>query len=545
MKKKIIFLFKKSFFILFLIIIIGFCLRIFNLWDNVIFAYDQARDGTRILDIISLKHFKLVGPETDIQGVFNGPLLYYLLAPIYFIFRANPNYAALFFVLINTSGMILVYFLSKILFNNKNIGYIAAFLWAISYEQANFARFISNASPMGISSALFFLGIAIYLFKKKDIGLQISIIGLAASVHFNFYLVYLVVFYPIFYFIFSPKIKIRNIFWSFILLIILLFPFVIAEMKWKFLMVRSLFDYLNHQSGFSLITNNLSRYMQSFSETIYYSFFSFNLFLGLLIFVGLFMLLAHNKEYKNGFKFLSIWIFSTLPLFSYTSGVLSGVVINSSIFIPLTIFFALSIYELLRIRRNLTIGLFLLLIIIISNIQLFFKDEFRDIKLFALQPLLLKDEKKIIDYTYNNSNGKSFSICSISNPLFINTLWSYLYNWYGKEKYGYLPYWAGQKQDININYLAYDYNHVTKRFLIIEPQGGISPLLKRAMIYLEDRTSYLQQEVKIGEIIVQKRELLKNNKKFYDSQHLSKSEVQKVESDWSKEVRFTCFLDYR
>ncbi|MGH7246299.1 MAG: hypothetical protein ACREGI_05215, partial [Candidatus Levyibacteriota bacterium] len=76
---------KKELIFLFAIFLFGFLLRIYNLHDNIIFGYDQARDAQRIFGIITLQNFKLVGPETDIPGVFNGPLFYYLLAPVYLI----------------------------------------------------------------------------------------------------------------------------------------------------------------------------------------------------------------------------------------------------------------------------------------------------------------------------------------------------------------------------------------------------------------------------------------------------------------------------
>jgi hypothetical protein len=81
---------KHALLIVFIIFIFALILRSNNLWNNILFTYDQGRDAQRIAGIVSLKDFKLVGPETDIPGVFNGPLFYYLLAPVYAVANFNP-----------------------------------------------------------------------------------------------------------------------------------------------------------------------------------------------------------------------------------------------------------------------------------------------------------------------------------------------------------------------------------------------------------------------------------------------------------------------
>ena len=89
--------------VLILILIIGIFFRLFNIWDNFTFGYDQGRDAQRISDIMTFKNLKLVGQESDIPGVFHGALTYYLLAPIHFLSNSNPNYSAIFLSIINLS----------------------------------------------------------------------------------------------------------------------------------------------------------------------------------------------------------------------------------------------------------------------------------------------------------------------------------------------------------------------------------------------------------------------------------------------------------
>ncbi|MFH0773509.1 MAG: hypothetical protein V1922_04325, partial [bacterium] len=100
---------KHPYFLLFLILCVAFLVRTINFKDNILFAYDQARDAQRVYNMVYKGDLKIVGPETDIPGIFNGPLLYYVLAPVYFFSNFNPNVAALLFVLINVGTILLVY----------------------------------------------------------------------------------------------------------------------------------------------------------------------------------------------------------------------------------------------------------------------------------------------------------------------------------------------------------------------------------------------------------------------------------------------------
>jgi len=183
-----------------------------------------------------------------------------------------------------------------------------------------------------------------------------------------------------------------------------------------------------------------------------------------------------------------------------------------------------------------------LFLILASNLSLFFKEQFKNSKLFSYQPITYRDEKELIDYTYNSSNDK-FSVCALTNPFFINTLWSSLYKIYGEKKFGYLPFWSGQKQYLNKTFLEYDKNHVNTRYLIIEPPSGISPQSKMLTIYLEDRVSKLVEEKKFGSLIIQKRQLLQGEKPL-STQKLTTEEINNINYINERDPRYSCFNSY-
>lgn len=538
-------LLKNPVFIFLIILVIGIFFRLFNILDNITFGYDQARDAQRILDITTFKNLKILGQESDIPGVFHGVFTYYLLAPIYFIGGFNPNFPAIFLALINLSGIFLLYLASMVIFKSPRAGLIAGLFWALSYEQANFSRFISNASLVSISTTILFLGLAIFIFKKKSWGLIISVIGFALSVQFNFSQVYLIFVYPLMFFIFRPKLNKKLIAYCFFVLFLLLSSFLLAEIKYEFNTTKSLTSYLQYnRGGFDFFANG-SRYVSRVADTIYWSFLTLNKTIAFLSFVIISIVGLRLIKNKKTIIFFYIWLFSNMPLFFFNSGVLETQIINASIFVPLTLLVAYCLSKLdIKRKSHLVIFMASLLIVALSNFYLFYRDNFKEIGILSTQNITLKDEKRLIDYTYQASKGKEFSICALTNPLYVNILWSYLYNWYGKSKYGYTPYWAGQEQINSTNNLFYDKKHVSQRYIILEPSIGVDGYAKKVFIYMEDHTSTLEEEKKFGDLIVQKRTLNTDLSKFTNSQKLSRADIKSIKSIIKDNPRFTCYTTY-
>ncbi|MCX6730808.1 MAG: hypothetical protein NTZ55_03095, partial [Candidatus Roizmanbacteria bacterium] len=511
-------LFKNPLFLLFLIVVFAFIMRTINLKDNILFAYDQARDAQRIYTMIYGGDLKIVGPETDIPGIFNGPLLYYALAPVYYFSHFDPNAAALLFVFVNIGSILLVYWAAKILFKKNSLALIASLFWAFSFEQGFFARYISNASPMSTTTTIFFIGLALFFLKKKQWGLPLSAIGIALSIHCNFYFIYLFLFYPLFFLIYKVKPTVKTVITTFLFLGALLSPWIITELKWKFVGTRSLFAYFVHQgttatsiNPLSFIVSMFTRYYDRISQGIYFSFIPHK-FIGFSIVAILLLYLALKKRLPSAI-FLIFWTLNTLPLFAFKSGVHSVEVINGSIFVPLTILFAYGITEVTKVKIGKIPAISILCAVGIISYG-FFSFVSHNFLTYVIQtsiPSLLVNEKKVIDYTYIAAQKKDFGLCSISEPLFMNTVWSFLYSTYGKQKYGYLPYWTGQKQTLNDSFIPYAQKKYETKFIIQEPMFGIPAFALRSVYYVEDSQNTLVEKRSFGDFMVQKRFFTKEN----------------------------------
>ncbi len=492
--------------------------------------------------MITIPKFKLVGPGTDIPGLFSGPLYYYLLAPVYFVTSYNPNAAALLLIVINLTGIYLLYEFGKSI-EDRKIGILAAFLWAISYEQANYSRFISNPSFISIACILFFYGAFQYFIKKKNKGLLLSIIGVSIAIQLDFYLVYLLLLYPAFYWIYKPHIS-QNVFIkNFMFLFLLLSNFLIAELRFKFIGIKSLLSYLETQSGWNNIMDSFAMYFMSFSRSLYYSFFAFNNFIALILFLVSVIYVIFQKKLNSSILFLIIWLFSTLPLFAFKSNVVGGNFIHSSIAGSTTILVAYTIFLIFKVKRK-SLGYLLLGLIFVFNLRLFIKEHFESRYIFSHQPMKYAQQKELVDYTYTKADNKPFSICSVSNPLFINQLWSTIYKIYGERKYSYLPYWSGPKQEISKSFLDNDINHTPTRYLIIEPSNQYPPSVIEASIFQEDKISKIVEIKKFGELIIQKRSMLLPQERMIDSQKLSDQKKLEIKQILDKDFRYSCFHTY-
>src|SRR3989338_8686397 len=77
---------------IFLLLIIAPALlfRLYKLEAYYGFEHDQDLYSWIVKDIVVNHNLRLIGQMTSIDGVFIGPLYYYLLTPFYFFFAMNP-----------------------------------------------------------------------------------------------------------------------------------------------------------------------------------------------------------------------------------------------------------------------------------------------------------------------------------------------------------------------------------------------------------------------------------------------------------------------
>ena len=203
--------------------------------------------------------------------------------------------------------------------------------------------------------------------------------------------------------------------------------------------------------------------------------------------------------------FLLIWQLN-IVLFEFFNAAISR-----SIFVfqpSLLALIILGSYLLYSTIKNTMVLLIIILIIIFLQIEMNLSWIDKTLNPLTVQMgMTYANEQKIVDYTYNASKSKNFTINTITFPLYINTTWAYLYQFYGESKYKYLPYWGGRDQNGYLGYLPLVSKPTEIRYLIIEPTTGIPDFFLKEAINAENTKSVIVATKKVGNFVIQKRRL--------------------------------------
>lgn len=109
-----------------------------------------------IRDIVVNHKLTLIGSKTDINGIFHGPIYYYLAAFPYALSSGNPVFVFAFFIAIQSVSVVLAYLLAYELTRRRRAGLIAAGLFSASYLMIVYSRWLSNP-PLSIPLSMAFM----------------------------------------------------------------------------------------------------------------------------------------------------------------------------------------------------------------------------------------------------------------------------------------------------------------------------------------------------------------------------------------------------
>ena len=500
-----------------LIFAVGLVLRFLYFPGNIYFGFDQARDAFAALEIAH-GHLKLVGPPTTFEGLSHGVLYYYIWAPIYLLGQGSPLFLSIFLRIVNAALVFLVFAIGLIVFN-KRVGIIAALLFAFSFEQTQFAIYMNHPS-MGVASVLLlYWGLSLLIFQKKAYGLIIATSALALSVQFEFVLVYLFVPFVISLVVFRkslPKVSFYSRVIALLSFLLIISTFILAEIKFKFREIHAAVALLGN--GQRKVEPIIATFIFEIRKMISYNFVGnsqFDRLMAALLILIFGLLIYKYKNLRPKLLFIGIWFFSSfviyfisggskdlnanIPLFYHNMGVSVSLILFASLLLEM-------FYERIKVLAFLVI-----MLIILANLSLITtlnpKGSIPEINVQS--GMLLSDEKRVVDYMYTQSEKKELVVKGVTMPLYINTTWSYLFEWYGKNKYGYLPLWIGKNAEGfpgNLTVQEAQEGLPKKRFLVIEPIRGIAPYLINDYIKEENYFTNVVAEEKFGEFIVQKRE---------------------------------------
>lgn len=485
-----------------LIFLLAIIFRFLYYPQNTYFGFDQARDAFAVREILS-GHLKIVGPPTA-TGIFHhGVLYYYIFAPFYLFSGGDPVAVSLFLRVLNAAGVFLLFPLVLVLFGEA-AAILASFLFAVSFEQTQFALFLNHPSLAVISVLIFYLGLSYWIFKKRMWGFFVSLFGLGLSIQFEFVETQLIAVFALFFLFFrrSTKFNVKDILTGLLVFLVPISSFIISEIRHDFIIAKQIPDLLLNSSGGSgFATSSLSKFLFFINRHFHDNLVANNFvipFVAILFLITAIKLLM-GRIYIKQTIFLSLWFFGGLLAYFFTDN--DAYFYNTGTSIGLLVFASFLLLKLFSKSKLLTACI--LFLIFASNLSLITKYNplGPNEKINPQKGLLLKDEERVIDFIYQRAEGSDFAINALTMPYNVNTTWSYLFEWYGKGKYGYVPIWGGDGAAGFPGSLQVEKARSklpSKRFLIVEPLEGIPSYLVDSFIKNEEIYATVIEKKRIG-----------------------------------------------
>ncbi|MBI3397053.1 hypothetical protein HY045_01105 [Candidatus Woesebacteria bacterium] len=495
----------KLYIYLALVFIFGLALRILSIWpSNIIFGFDQARDFFDARTIFFDRNLRFIGPTAgNNPSLHHGVLyLYYILPPL-LVGRGNPAIVAVWNSVFNTTTAVVLFFLARSLFKSTKAGIISSIVTAASFYYIQFSGWLSNPTGTLFTVPLCFLGIWLYKGGKKW-GLLLASFFLGATIQFELFFIYLIPTFMILWVILKLKISSVKLFFSSLALFIMATStMILTEIKFGFAGIKSVLFAGGLVGGTKMdFSGILINFIQNRWETFYLNIWPQNREVGTLIGIIATAIIIietvknwRSKEIFQRNLFILIWFFSPAIMFVlgqhnapwfYVGRPAAGILIFTNL--------------ITKIKSKYLVSLVLALVLISNLVTVKNNLGVGQVLLEPDKSALLSTQLSVIDYTYQKSNKESFAIDTVTNPLYINAVWGYNYQWYGLKKYGFLPDWLGGIQVHPYDNLPKSKSIDKYSYVIIDDTPRIPPVYKTNAVKSAEKVGVLIEEVNQGGI---------------------------------------------
>ncbi len=426
-----------------IILAIGIIYRLALTWNgNFLFNMDNGRDMVDVRELVEVGKLRLTGPTSAIEGFYNGPAWYYLLAVPYAISGGDPYSAILMEITLWAIGG---FFLLKIVsLWGKHLVLPVGALWVSSDYIVLTNLYAFNPNPVTLLTPFFIY--LLYKFLKTE-KLKFSILTFfLGGLFFNFEMNFGIFVIPIvlasifltrkFYFI-----KNGNFWIGFLFFILCILPQILFDLRHNFIMTKSVINYLSSNPAASYgFAQRLQLITKSFFDVFSATLMNHKTFSLIVLALSIPIFIRFLKEKDKKLIALICLSIIFVPFILY-------------LFIPVSVnpwhlggFAAAAVlFTGWIIHRTWNFNFFgkiiavfvttLLVFFALSNIFKFFT---RDFGRPSMDPSLYKNEISAIDYVYKYADGKNFKVYAYL-PSVYDYPYQYLFWWYGKKNYGYIP----------------------------------------------------------------------------------------------------------
>lgn len=425
------------------VLLLGVLYRLFLTWDgNFLFNMDNARDMVDVREMVVLHKLRLTGPTSAIEGLFNGPAWYYLLAIPFILTGGNPYGSIILEIALWAIGG---FFLLKLV--NKWGSFLIlpiGLIWVSSNYVVLTNLYAFNPNPVILLTPVFIYLLVEFLEKGKPLFgiLAFFLSGLFFNFEMNFGIFApLIILVSI---ILTRKIKLlktSGLWLGVAVFILTLMPQIFFDIKHNFIMSKSVLKFLAESPSSNF---NFALRLQTISESFFNTFSAtlLNHKTLTLIILGLFVViyLKRWKSFKTDRLIIVCLLYIFIPFIGY-------------LFLPVTVnawhlggemaagmlllgFLLKEVWNINFLGKLISLALaFTIIWFAFGNIVNFFINDFGKTN---MDPSLYKNEIAAIDFVYKYANGKNFKVYTYL-PSVYDYPYQYLFWWYGNKKYGYIP----------------------------------------------------------------------------------------------------------
>jgi hypothetical protein len=419
-----------------LIFILSLAIRWYKLPEYLFFGFEQGRDAIIIERILRYGDFVLVGPATNVEGVFHGAWYYYFLLIPYWLGGGSPLVASFFLAVVGSLVPVAVYFLGREIFRSKFWAISTSVLTVFSYEYILYSRWLSNVSPAPLFIVLSFL--ALWRFLKTQGRKYLILFALFASLAALFELIllpcYIFLLFLLVVFRQIKKVNFATFLLSSVVALIFFLPTIIFDLRNENIISKSIFGIAEKASsgGVGGIINAFGIYFKQLYIHLFLSLFYIkNPVVQSLVagFGVLGLALAFRKDNKKEAIFLLSWVLMSLPIMKISPGDPQHYIGLGLSFIFLFVF-ALKQVAAGRYFKFLFPAFCLLFLLSIfntfvslsTNQDVFFRTTQRD--------LVYSDQLALLKFIDEDSQGKPYRFISFTVPSLRPEGWQYLHSYY-------------------------------------------------------------------------------------------------------------------
>ncbi len=439
-----------NFCLLALIILIGAFLRLQGVFTNSFaFTYDVGRDMLELWNIVYIHKIPLIGATTGLPGIFYGPWWYYMLAPFFIIFRANPQGIAFTMSLVGILSIFLAYVFGKRL-SGEFLGLSFAALVSVSPVTVSLAAQIWNPNIIPLFILLvFFVLLNIYNPKDKRLRNYLFLgllLALIADFEIVFGLLFSISILISVIVIARKKILILPVAYFVAGALFILLPRIVFELRHGFLMTHSFLKFLssgsssgNFSSLPSVLLNRFGIIFFEFSSTVALD----NKFLGIVILVFIFCatVFLFRKTDKKIMNFIKTSVIVLVVFLIGTAFFSHDIWPHYLVGLPVfyIFLFVVSLYLFGKMIKSNILPIVVVAVLFVISLNPVSVYKSLTSPIWVGNAAVYRNQLAVIDYVYKEAKGRNFKYVVYTPPVY-DYAYRYLFLWYGPNKYHYSPF---------------------------------------------------------------------------------------------------------